>query len=59
MRRSTNILGSYRDMRVLTISEKEIKPFNPDGRLFHNLNTPEDWGKVNGLKTDPMKGARV
>lgn len=46
------ITGFYRDMRVLTISEKEIKPFNPDGRLFRNLNTPEDWGKVKRLKTE-------
>jgi len=52
------ITGFYRDVRVLTISEKEIQPFNPDGRLFHNLNTPEDWGKVKELKADPLKGAR-
>jgi molybdenum cofactor guanylyltransferase len=36
------IIGFYRDMRVLTISEQQIAPFNPNGRLFQNWNTPED-----------------
>lgn len=40
------ITGFYRDMRVLTISEQQIAPFNPDGRLFQNLNTPEDMEKL-------------
>jgi len=48
------ITGFYRDMRVLTISEDDIKPFNPDGQLFRNLNTPEDMEKVHPLE----KGAR-
>ncbi|HLZ19478.1 MAG TPA: molybdenum cofactor guanylyltransferase [Smithellaceae bacterium] len=42
------ITGFYRDMRVLTIGEEQIKPFNADGRLFRNLNTPEDVEKANG-----------
>jgi molybdopterin-guanine dinucleotide biosynthesis protein A len=46
------ITGFYRDMRVLTISEKQIEPFNPDGRLFQNINTPEDVETVNRLKTE-------
>jgi len=36
------ITGFYRDMRVLAIGEEQILPFNKDGRLFQNLNTPED-----------------
>ncbi len=36
------ITGFYRDMRVLTVSEGQISPFNQDGRLFQNLNTPRD-----------------
>lgn len=36
------VTGFYRDMRVLTIGEEETKPFNRDGRLFHNINTPDD-----------------
>jgi molybdopterin-guanine dinucleotide biosynthesis protein A len=42
------ITGFYRDMRVLTIGEEQIFPFNQDGRLFYNLNTPEDVIKVHG-----------
>ncbi|HOG12718.1 MAG: molybdenum cofactor guanylyltransferase [Smithellaceae bacterium] len=42
------ITGFYRDMRVLTIGEEQIRPFNPDGRLFSNLNTPEDVEKLGG-----------
>ena len=45
------ITGFYRDMRVLTIGEEKIKPFNPDGLLFRNLNTPEDMEKVQGITT--------
>ena len=44
------ITGFYRDMRVLSIGEEQIRPFNPDGRLFKNLNTPEDVEKVNRRK---------
>jgi molybdenum cofactor guanylyltransferase len=36
------ITGFYRDMRVLSIGEEQIRPFTPDGRLFQNLNTPQD-----------------
>jgi len=36
------ITGFYRDMRVLEIAQEQILPFNKDGRLFQNLNTPRD-----------------
>ncbi len=49
------ITGFYRDMSVLTISEKEIQPFNPGGLLFYNLNTQEDWEKIKSLKTEGRK----
>ncbi|MFO7570305.1 MAG: molybdenum cofactor guanylyltransferase [Smithellaceae bacterium] len=42
------ITGFYREMRVLTIGEDLISPFNRDGRLFQNLNTPEDVKQVRG-----------
>ncbi len=42
------ITGFYRDMRVLAIEKEEILPFNQDGRLFQNLNTPEDLGRHKG-----------
>lgn len=48
------ITGFYRDMRVLAIGTEQIQPFNPDGRLFHNLNTPEDFAQV---KSGPAAGS--
>ncbi len=36
------ITGFYKEMRLLSIPEEKIKPFNKDGRLFLNINTPED-----------------
>jgi len=36
------ITGFYKEMRLLCIPEEKIKPFNKDGRLFLNINTPED-----------------
>jgi molybdopterin-guanine dinucleotide biosynthesis protein A len=40
------ISGFYRETRVLTIPEDQIKPFNEDGRLFLNLNTPGEMEKA-------------
>jgi molybdopterin-guanine dinucleotide biosynthesis protein A len=45
------ITGFYRDMRILTIPEEQMLPFNPDGRLFHNLNTPEELEKVQEIRS--------
>ena len=36
------IAGFYKEVRLLSIPEEKIKPFNKDGRLFLNVNTPED-----------------
>ena len=36
------IAGFYKEVRQLRIPEEKIKPFNKDGRLFLNINTPED-----------------
>lgn len=36
------ISGFYKEVRLLSIPEEKIKPFNKDGRLFLNVNTPED-----------------
>lgn len=36
------ITGFYKDVRLLSIPEEKIKPFNKNGRLFLNINTPED-----------------
>lgn len=45
------ITGFYKEMRLLSISEEKIKPFNKDGKLFLNINTPADL-EVNRLKSD-------
>lgn len=39
------ISGFYKDVRLLSIPEEKIKPFNQDGRLFLNINKPEDLKK--------------
>jgi len=36
------IAGFYKEVRLLSIPEEKITPFNKDGRLFLNINTPED-----------------
>ena len=36
------IAGFYKEVRLLSIPEEKIKPFNKDGRFFLNINTPED-----------------
>lgn len=36
------ITAFYKNMHVLKIPENTIKPFNQDGRLFLNINTPDD-----------------
>jgi molybdopterin-guanine dinucleotide biosynthesis protein A len=39
------ITSFYKDVRLLIIPEEKIKSFNQDGRLFLNVNTPEDMEK--------------
>ena len=39
------ITSFYKEVRMLSIPEEKIKPFNQDGRLFLNVNTPEDMEK--------------
>ena len=36
------ITGFYPGHRLLTISPEVIRSFDPDGRMFMNVNTPED-----------------
>jgi molybdopterin-guanine dinucleotide biosynthesis protein A len=43
------ITGFYKEMRLKTINQEQIKQFQQDGRLFLNINTPEDLAK---LKTE-------
>jgi molybdopterin-guanine dinucleotide biosynthesis protein A len=39
------ITSFYKEVRMLSIPEEKIKPFNQDGRLFLNVNTLEDMEK--------------
>jgi len=39
------VAGFYKEAPLLSISEEKIKPFNKDGHLFLNINTPEDLKK--------------
>ena len=39
------IAAFYKEVRLLSIPKEKIKPFNKDGRLFFNVNTPEDLEK--------------
>ena len=36
------ITGFSKEVRILGITEEKIKPFEKDGRIFLNINTPED-----------------
>jgi molybdopterin-guanine dinucleotide biosynthesis protein A len=40
------IAGFYKEVRLLSIPEEKIKPFDKDGRLFLNINTQEDLKRV-------------
>ena len=44
------IAGLFKEVRSLKLTSDKIKPFNPDGRLFLNINTPEELrASTNGL----------
>ncbi|MDY7030849.1 MAG: molybdenum cofactor guanylyltransferase [Thermodesulfobacteriota bacterium] len=43
----------YRKVRVREMNVKEIRPFDPDGTLFFNINTPEDLERAMS-NTDPI-----
>ena len=44
------ITGFYKGLRVLTVTEEEIKPFNRDGRLFLNINTPKEMELIKKMQ---------
>ena len=37
------IKDAFRRLRLRAVSRAEWKPYDPEGRLFQNLNTPEDY----------------
>jgi len=42
------ITGFSKEVRILSITEEKIKPFEKDGRIFLNNNTPEDLVNADG-----------
>lgn len=46
MRGNLKIIDLYKELNTSIISEKEIKQFDPSGRMFLNLNTKEDLGRI-------------
>jgi len=40
------VTGFYRGMKVRTVSEETIRRFDPHGRMFLNVNTVEEFGKL-------------
>jgi molybdopterin-guanine dinucleotide biosynthesis protein A len=40
------VLDVLADVRVREIGASEIAPFDPDGTLFFNVNTPEDYARA-------------
>jgi hypothetical protein len=38
--------AALEDLSVLEIGPDELKPFNQDGRLLCNVNTPEDYDRA-------------
>lgn len=45
------ITGFYPGHRLLTIPPETIRPFDPEGRMFLNLNTPADLRDLAGADT--------
>ncbi len=40
------ITGFYKGLRVLTVTEEKLQPFNEDGKTFLNINTPRELDKL-------------
>ncbi|HPD56171.1 MAG TPA: molybdenum cofactor guanylyltransferase [Smithellaceae bacterium] len=40
------ITGFYKGLRVLTVTEEKLQPFNEDGKTFLNINTPGELDKL-------------
>jgi molybdopterin-guanine dinucleotide biosynthesis protein A len=48
-RNSLKITGFYRGHKLRTISPEVLRSFDPEGRMFMNVNTPEDILKLPSL----------
>jgi molybdopterin-guanine dinucleotide biosynthesis protein A len=40
------IISFYKKVKVKTLAEKDWRAIDPEGRSFWNINTPEDWEKL-------------
>ncbi len=47
-RNRLKISGFYRGLRIRTIGEGEAQAYDPDGRMFWNINGPKDLEKLSG-----------
>ena len=43
------VTGLGDQMRVTDIGPSEVAPFDPEGMLFFNVNTPDDYTRANDL----------
>ena len=46
MRGELKILDLYKELNVLVIPEKRIEKFDPDAKMFMNVNTKEDLSRI-------------
>jgi len=40
------VTGFYKGMKLKIIGADDIRRFDPDGRMFLNVNTPEEYSKI-------------
>ena len=52
------VSDAFDQLQVGRLLPAEYGRFDPDGRLFANLNSPADWEKLDGKKLDREKLAR-
>lgn len=43
------IIAFFPEMRIHCVEEEEVDPLDPDHLSFLNVNTPEDWDRVQAL----------
>ncbi len=53
---SLQIKGFYQGRKILKVAPDILERFDPEGRMFTNLNTPEDLQNLNGIisKSRPL-----
>jgi molybdopterin-guanine dinucleotide biosynthesis protein A len=44
------VIGFYRKIRILTVTEREWREVDPDALSFKNVNTPSDLAEIDGLE---------